>query len=311
MANNDIPIKEWMSFFSKLYSKVDSKRTPEQLWIATMAHCSSIGESIRRIHFPDLLYYSAHTFTWLCSFINRCRKEKDTVFSLYENLPGIVSLKYPLKCGHCESKPCCCHPTKMDSLKDKSAHYRKLLKARRGVIKSVEEYSISQWQDTFAEIYGEQIHILSLEAIGFHFLEEAGEAAKAVRALGQLANISAARIAGVNKAFLHQLTTVPGIVENYTQYYKKNVDYSSLAPEVIKWRLVNAKMELIVEISDTFSWFCSILNKLCSISEDCKFSIQTLEQKLRSQYIRKGKPICPTCKKRHCSCIFYPKQVVL
>ena len=64
-------ITEWMGVFSQLYSEPDSKRTPEQLWIAVMAHSSSIGEEIRKVHFPRLLKFAAHAFCWLCSFVNR------------------------------------------------------------------------------------------------------------------------------------------------------------------------------------------------------------------------------------------------
>ena len=304
-GENDRGIKDWMEIFSELYSQADSNRTPQQFWIAIMAHGSSIGESIRRINFPDLIYYAAHIFCWLCSFVNKCKEIKNDIFSFTESISGVVSLKYPLVCGHCEANPCQCHPTKMDAIKDKAAHYGKLLTRREGIIRAVEEYSIALWQNIFGEIYGEQIHILTLENIGFHFLEEVGEGAIAVRKLSQFKRIVNEKIEGIDSAFLNELTKVKGIVENYNKYYKSEVDYTSKDPEILKGRIVDAKMSMVIEIADTFSWFCSILNKLDSISKNCKFKLQLLEEKLKEEYFEDNKPRCPTCKQKPCSCIFF------
>lgn len=310
MAPNPSPktITQWMEAFSKLYSEPDSKRTPEQLWVAVTAHSSMIGECIRRYHFKKLLQYAAHTFCWLSSFVNRCKSTDSPMFSVSESLSEIVSLKYPRACGHCVSKPCKCHPTEMDKIDDKAAHYERLFEERKGVIKSVEHYTIRDWKNTFASIYGEQVHILTLESIGFHFLEEVGEGATAVRKLGQLKRVASEKTEGIEASFLEELNTVEGIVKNYTVHKTQdgNIDYVSREADMIKWRIAEAKMSLVIEIADTFSWFCSILNKLDSISDNCDLRLPTLEEKLNSEYLdNSGQPKCPTCEKDTCQCVFF------
>ena len=302
------PIKDWMEIFSKIYSGMDSKRTPEQIWIAIMAHSSSIGEAIRRFNFKELLYSAAHTFCWLCSFVNKCNKiANDDIFSYKESLCGMVSLKYPLRCGHCELDPCQCRAIKVDTQSDKSAHYTKLAGYREDILKSVETYSISKWKEKFQDIYGDRIHIQTTESIGFHFLEEVGEGAVAVRRLSQLRSICKEGIEGIDASFFKELSTVNGMIENYSKYYKTGIiDYISKDPNMLKRRMVEAKVNLVIEIGDTFSWFCAILNKLDEILETSGFTLSSLEEKLKSEYFdTAGNPRCPTCKGRSCKCIFF------
>jgi len=313
---DDRPIKEWMEIFSDIYSEADSKRTPEQIWIAIMAHASTIGESIRTFSVEKLAYSAAHTFCWLCSFINKCNVLKDDIFYIEESLCGVVTLKYPSKCGLCRTNPCSCDAIKMEEESDKSAKYRLLLDDRRSHLTSYQEWSINNFLNMFRGIYEGRLHIQTLESIGFHFLEEVGEAAVAVRKLSQLRSIQKHGIEGVDQAFLDGLSTVENIVDNYNKFVKdpKSIILTTREPEMIRTRVVEAKMALIVEIGDTFSWFCSILNKLLSIEKsiweepekhpECKFV--DLETALNNEYFDgKGTSICPTCKSLPCRCEFF------
>lgn len=297
-----------MGVFSELYSKPDFERTPEQIWIAIMAHSSSIGESIRRSAFQELLYYAAHTFCWLCSFVNKCNEVEDDIFSCTESLCGMVSLKYPLKCGHCERDYCQCPAKGVDAQRDKSAQYGRLFEFRKGILKSVEEYSIASWKETFRNIYGDRVHIQTPETIGFHFLEEVGEGAVAVRSLSQLRKIVVEGIEGIDATFMNGLTAVDGIVEKYKTCYKPGpIDYTSREPDILKWRIVDAKIRMVIEIGDTFSWFCAIMNKLEDILEASRFKLPSLEEKLNEEYFDDdGNPRCPTCKQKSCECVFFP-----
>lgn len=304
-------INEWSNIFSELYSKADSKRSPEQLWIATTAHCSTIGELIRRMEFPELLKPASHAFCWLCSFINKCNQINDDVFSLNEQLCELVSLKYPGECGHCEKDPCQCNPIEMDAIQNKSARYERLLEERNKNIIAYREYTINDWKSTFQKIYGKRVYILTIEIIGFHFLEEVGEVSRAIRFLGQLRNITNKNYLGIDKSFINELTKVDSIVEKYKEYeeYKQKTIkeiYTSEDPEILKWRIISAKMDLIIEIADTFSWFCSILNKLEFFSSKNNFHLQPLQEKLEEEYIDNNNPICPTCRTNPCSCLFFP-----
>jgi hypothetical protein len=307
-------ITDWMRIFKELYSIADSKRTPEQMWIAVMAHTSSIGESIRKVAFESLLKSAAHTFCWLCSFVNKCNALQDDIFSITDSLCGIVSLKYPGVCGHCTERPCKCDPVKMDKLADKSAMYNELFRLRKSVLASFEGYSIDQSKEVFYEVYGGRLHIQTLENVGFHFLEEIGEAAVCVRQLSQLRKITGDVSTGIDSVFLKRLTTVEGIVRNYAKYGKKtkDIDYASEEPDMLRTRIVNAKMDLVSEIGDSFSWFCAILNKLDSISKSIwdhpenHDILKPLEQVLNEEYFDPtGKARCPSCKSNPCRCVFY------
>jgi hypothetical protein len=308
-------IKKWMEVFKELYSEVDSKRTPEQMWIAVMAHTSSIGESIRRVAFESLLDSAAHTFCWLCSFVNKCNTLQDDIFSINETLCGIVSLKYPGVCGHCRHRPCDCDPVRMDKGVDKATAYSALFGIRETALKSFEGYSIDNCKKVFYDIYGGLTHIQTLENIGFHFLEEVGEAAVCVRQLSQLRKITADRSTEIDLAFLRELSTVKGIVENYAKHKEplKHIDYTSREPSMLKARVVGAKMGLVIEIGDSFSWFCAILNKLDFISksiynnpEEHEDIIRPLEQVLNKVYfVSAGNARCPSCNSNPCNCAFY------
>ena len=223
----------------------------------------------------------------------------------------MVSLKYPLKCGHCEKDECTCDPRRMDEIPNKAATYERLLGFRNDILASVEGYRFLQWQNKFNDIFGGRIHILTLETIGFHFLEEVGEAAIGIRKLSQFKKIREARIQDINDTFFKLLTTVPNIVEQY-KTYKRETSYISKDSDMLKWRIIDAKMDLVIEIGDTFSWFCAVMNKLdmiskCIVNDPAQSPLLlSLEEQLRREYIdQDGSIKCPTCGKYPCECVFY------
>lgn len=316
-------IKEWMSIFQDLYEEADSNRTIEQIWMATMAHCSETGEAIRRYDFPDLIGSMAHTFSWICSFINKCNKLAETypedLFSYEGCLSDIVSSKYPNVCGHCSQSKCMCEPKVMDAKKDKSAIYKELYEQHKKTFKH-EDLKISDWLDMFDRIYGQQIHVQSFENIGFHFLEEVGECAKAIRSLGELKNVIYENVNGLDTKYIKKLSTYKGILSEYDNVKKipipnsqEWIDYfKSKNPDDIKSRIVHAKMDIIIELADTFSWFCSIINKANEILKNVTKNGTTKEPKklnlegiLNTKYYKEGKKSCSSCGEEKCVCSFF------
>lgn len=307
-------IKEWMDSFQGLYESVDRRRTPEQIWIATMAHGSTIGESIRRFHFSNLATSCAHTFCWICSFVNRCNTAGDyLIIQLEGSLSDWVSTKYPQCCGLCRGSPCRCKAREMDEKEDKVATYKELREKKKNLHANWDAFTVSEWQKTFDVIYGERIHLQSLESIGFHLLEEVGECAKAIRSLSQL-RISG-KLEGVGEDFLQELTTVDNLLELYLKYESEigmprqgdddfRKFFTSEDIEVIKSRIVHAKMDMVAEMGDTFSWFCSILNRASQIASSMPAEWFPLDKHLESIYASDGKFICPTCEAEECNCVF-------
>ena len=206
----------------------------------------------------------------------------------------------------------------MEKKSDKAAHYKELLQKRNVNLAAYAGWGILHFLTMYHDIFKARIHIQTLESIGFHFLEEVGEAAVAVRQLSQLRKIQESGIEGIDQAFLDGLNTVDNIVDNYQKFYKdqKDIKLNIREPEMMKARVTAAKMALIVEIGDTFSWFCGILNKLLSIEksiwenpeEHPEFKFLDLETALYKEYFNEeGNAICPTCETLPCSCEFFNK----
>ncbi len=198
----------------------------------------------------------------------------------------------------------------MDAMPNKAAQYRLLLGDRAKLGDAPNKYVMSQWLDVFKDIYGQHIHMLTLESIGFHFLEEAGEELTAIRGLVQLEGVIQAKIEGIDETFLAKLTTFKDIVELYDKYVGQEPEPYKRDPEALKARLVHAKIDMFTEFADTFSWFCSILNKVMSIAQNCGenncvFTQNVFQGKLRQEYLPDGSPICPSCRKSPCDCVFY------
>ena len=176
------------------------------------------------------------------------------------------------------------------------------------------EYTIDDWLKIFERIYAGRIHLQTMETLGFHFLEEAGEQAMAIRKLMQLRGVLDNGKGIIAEEKLRKLVNIPTIAEEYIRLGKGQKDgkpqfnLTSKDEEDIYARIVDAKMDFIVELADTFSFFCSILIKLSSVTiGPNKFFSANLEEALIETY---GKPdeglICPVCKKDACECVFFP-----
>jgi hypothetical protein len=320
-------ILDWTNGFAEVYKEPDSFRKPEEFWNATMAHLSGIGESIRRTHYRDLLDCAGHTFCWMCCYVACCNKTDDPVFSFKNSLSEIIGLKFPEVCGHCRKNECVCSPVMIDKQRDKSALYQELYD--KWTRFRCDKFSISQWMKIFWSIYSGQIHLQSLESIGFHLLEEAGEEAKAVRGLIQFRGILDAKIDGLDETYLKKLTDIPGLINQYiiemeiikSAYSKdtaqkalRSIPLTALDPCSIKARLVKSKIDFIIELADTFSFFCSVLLKLKEIIENERLDGEVikdfhLEEVLKDIYKSSSnkEPLkCYSCSQTSCQCKFFP-----
>ncbi len=316
--NNCRYISEWCKEFAELYHKHDRYRRPEEIWISTMAYCSTIGEDIRRLDYRELIDAAAHAFNWMCTFITTCNNTKDPLFRCENDFCDIVFFKFPNLCGHCLQSKCNCDSYEIDKKKDKISKYIDLYQEWKTFPEKT--YRIEDWIKKFKRIYKGRIHLMTLDSIGFHFLEEAGEEIRAIRQLIQMRGVVNQKIKGVDGDFFRKSHNIDGLVGQYQECMsalepdKENkpfIDITSFDPKHIKARIVKGKMDLVVEFADTFSWFCAILIKLEMISESLKldFNIYELEQYLISIYGPKGNPIkCPTCESTDCKCIFFPVE---
>jgi len=311
-------ISEWCRDFHTLFGHADTGRRTEEFWLATMAYCSSMGEAIRRMNHPDLLFSAAHTFCWICSFVTHISQlrplESELLFHWPPGLSDTVFLKYPGLCGHCLSRPCKCASQEVDRKKNKGAHYRELLKYWKTYRKS--DYTIHDWLSIFSDLYADRIHMMTLATIGFHFLEEAGEEAMGIRKLLQLRGVVNEEDCALAEEFLMRISTIEGLVNEYSEADiprhkdtgKPRIDLTSRALPFVKARLLDAKMDLVIELADTFSWFCAILIKQKQLLEDSDLWTEAceFEQYLQKEYGAKGQPLkCYMCNGETCACLSF------
>jgi len=323
-ADTSLTITKWTEIFHSVYGGSDRKRKPEDFWYAVMAHVSTIGESIRRGHYDSLLKSAAHAFCWMCSYVSACWNLEDDVFSLRHGLSEIVALKFPTKCGHCKGDRCACDGPTMDAQDEKSAGYKWNFEYAREKHIDFDLFTMNEWLKTFRDIFIGRIHLQTMDSIGFHLLEEAGEEAKAVRQLVQLRGAVEAGV--LDKPFLQRISRFEGLLDEYSisieflkQHHevatekaaKRALDPTVDSADYIKARVVMAKMDFVIEQADTFSWLCAVLLKLGAFYDlngpDNRQS--GIEGKIKEIYgydenTDSGK--CYACQQSQCKCVFYP-----
>lgn len=281
-------INDWMKIFDGIYNHVNLKRTPEQLWIGVSNHCSAIAEGLRSMEFEKILREGAHAFEWMCAFSSRLQSlPPGDVFSFRENLSSMVGMKYPNMCGHCVGNPCACNSVEMDAQEDKPGRYAHLRVEWKRLRTCISEYSLLDWQRVFFKIYRQNTHLLTPEAIGFHFLEEVGEEGHAVRVLSELRG--AVKEGLVEEDFASRLSEGDALFTEYLKHEgatseeraegislrkrgpkaskeEKALLLTSTTRDNIERRLAVAKIHVITELADTFAWLCSVLNKVWLIA---------------------------------------------
>jgi len=328
---SEIPIELWSKKFAKLYKNVDKGRKPEDFWLSVNDHLSQIGESIRTMNYPWAFRSAAHSFEWMCEYINHCQITDYLEFRLNLNLSEIIGLKYPDKCGHCINSPCQCKADKIENEMDKSARFDELFEIWSDKRKIYAKRSTVDWFKSFYDIYGNSIYLLSIDTIGFHLLEEAGEEARAIRGLLQFREVSKIIPDVIDDDYLLQIADIYTLIEEFknnrnivNSYFKeKGIKEEAFKEhlrtdnkkEVVRFRLLKAKLDLIYELSDTFSWYTSLLLKIKLMLDKMpdwilnEFDFDLLEKKLAYEYSYDFKKdndlLCHSCKEKSCNCNYY------
>ena len=303
----------WCEALSDVYGKSNEGRSPEMIWAACAAHASALGEAIRQVEYTEVLKQAAYTFTWMCAFVT-CLQDPKTpaVWRIKDSFAAIVAMKYPGVCGHCIEEKCKCDHYEMASRRDKSVNLTKLHKKWKAF--DHETKTLKKWIDQFMSIYGNNIHLLPLEMIGFHFLEEIGEVSYALRRVAELRNVNNQKIRVPKKFISEDLASVEKLVQQATKYKTVLNDDSKLnfhdeGQKFLKERLYAAKVHVVTEVADAFSWLCAIISKVQCIAEENNIpKAEDFEAVLVKQlYQRRKTPRCPRCGATGgCICVFYP-----
>jgi len=182
------------------------------------------------------------------------------------------------------------------------------------------------------EIYGAKTDLRPLDSIGFHLLEEGGEEAKAIRTLTQFRGVCDNSMSGVSEGFLRDICTLKTLVNFHRKLTEEVLKYSRCStelemrkkklplssdksPVVLKWKIVSAKLEMVAELCDTFSWFCTVLLKCGDIAEklglkDKEKAKWNIEECIGEIYKSKGPDVplrCYACAKSRCECTNFAK----
>jgi NTP pyrophosphatase (non-canonical NTP hydrolase) len=154
------------------------------LWLDASQEASRIGEEIRKGEYGEALKRISETFRKICLFVAKCQNEKrDSPLKLNKSLSEILWWRYPRLCYVCYNYPCkCLSEKKWLEVREKKEAEQEILKNAR---KTQHPNTIDEWDDMFKYLYDRNISVLSLEEIGFHFLEEIGEVAGALSSLLQ------------------------------------------------------------------------------------------------------------------------------
>ncbi len=332
MSNMERNLGDWVEAFANLYKEPDSKRDPEHIWMAAMAHFSHVGEAIRKYDFLEIHKTSAHAFCWICGFINKLRTTKDPVFRIDEESWRLVGFKFPGLCGHCMKPECTCGQKETEEDTDKIFRYHDWLNELDARKDDFEHWGLSEWMSMFNGIFGAKTELRPLDSIGFHLLEEGGEEAKAIRTLTQFRHVDDEIT--IDPSFWEQAETLKGLVFLHNELVKKIMDHtgttdeksareelrkkpSDTTPVVIQYKIVSGKLESVSELCDTFSWLCSVLLKCEDIVNklNLKSSIDRdkwrIGKSLEKEYQTGGPadpPKCYACKKTSCECINFAKS---
>lgn len=270
-------INDWETEFAEIYSQIDGKRRPTELWLMLVEDASKVAEAIRKDKYADAIGALAHVFCWTCSFVHRCRSTNDLNIKITKTLSEIVWHKFPNRCSLCGQSRCICSVRRAELEELSRKERNKVENAQKGALdiqrKRTEEIpkTLDKLTKMFSGIYKGAHYAMPKDAIAFHFMEEVGEVATDIRKLRE-------------------------------QSGDKN-----------RAEIAALQLDLEDEIADIISWTMSLLSKLdyllgagTGYQQENGETIQTAGLKLsdivwQAFESKDGKSLhCHTCKSRPC-----------
>lgn len=301
----------WAERFWQLYKNQNINRTIPEIWLAAIQSTSVIAEGVRKNTYGEVKKGITHLFSWICAFYNQCtiHPNRESHYSLTEldfskyasfkkykpswdkepNLWKIIAFKFPGRCGRCCVSPCNCGLSRVGEFIGKHSDFPKEIKMyRKNFTKDGQDSSLEDWTSLFTINFSNSIYRSSIENICFHLMEEAGEVARAIRALGELA---------------HE----PRDKEERKVFFEK--------------QKMN-KEDLIEEMADTFSFLVAIAIKLSFIEISIRNPHYSSERLLEmanpyfvniliKEFADPSNPdeiCCSECKHNPCDCVNYFKN---
>ncbi|MFW9998369.1 MAG: hypothetical protein ACFFD4_40400 [Candidatus Odinarchaeota archaeon] len=279
----DSSIENWAKEFWEVYEENNSNiKNLALAWLMIVEDASSVGEHIREKNYVKALQDLTHAFCWTLSFLNilqystRIPKQFKLVNMnidgyKIDNLSDIIWYKYPNCCPVCHSRACICPILPSNAIENLKKEKKEDFAKKRHE-KGQRPKSVKAWENMFGGIYSKSHELSTLKDVCFHYLEEVGEVAKAIR-------------------YLHDAEKPKDIILYQTELIEEIAD-------VLSWTF-----SLVRQI-DSLLIFCTelgvFLNNYSSNNGKLQFH-QILWREYGDQ--KTGKIKCPICNKRPCRCI--------
>jgi len=168
----------WVDMFARIYGSRNREKEDTQIWLHVVEEMGELAEDIRKgqikarknrkgewegvvVNVPDV-------FAWLSTFTERQGSLGDFAWN-----------KFPAVCPYCfAEKDCVCISRMVHLLPEEREEKLKVLRIKNSKHRP---RTLRRWQEMFMRIYGNVNAIMSLDAVGFHLVEEAGEVAREIR----------------------------------------------------------------------------------------------------------------------------------
>ncbi len=205
-----LSVDDYVDIVREVWGELHARRRVFDYALHVLDHASKLGEAIRRDHAAHILHELAESALWLFGFVAKLNDDKEGwegIFNINTSFSEMIWGKYPGLCPHCfkrlyifkEGKVAgksiskkilgkCTHClTDYPRVETREELPEELKKSARIKLKEFADETADAipetllgMEDMFNQVYESNVAISSLEDIGFHLLEEAGELGRAV-----------------------------------------------------------------------------------------------------------------------------------
>jgi len=215
-----LSIDQYVQNVGEVWSDIHPRRTVLDCALHVLDHASRLGEAVRKDDASDILKETAQTTNWLFGFVGRLNSRPkvfawESVFDIRTSFSRMIWDKFPRLCPHCFERLCMAPGGKRTAIEIASEISGKCKYCltqypaveRRSELKTEEQRqqyhrrkreaealrrevadntsanrprSLQKLEEMFHQLYKSTVAVLTIESIGFHLLEEAGEMARAV-----------------------------------------------------------------------------------------------------------------------------------
>jgi len=212
-----LSVDDYVNISRKVWTEIHTRRTVTDYVLHVLDHASKLGEAIRKGEVDLILSEMAETANWLFGFVAKLNDKKtgwESLFNIQINLSKMIWNKYPGICPQCFQRRFLLYGDKesrteiAQKIKGKCKHclidYPKVERRSAEISKKGMKYeelkhssdielrryaqessmdipkTLKEMELMFHKIYKSNTALTSLEGIGFHALEEAGELGRAL-----------------------------------------------------------------------------------------------------------------------------------